>query len=423
MNKIDYDFIEIGTSCFDAMIERATTEHGISVEPLGFYLDMLPSKPNVKKVVAALVSDEEFARSGGILLTYFVDNDTIIKHNLGGWMLGCNSVGRPHDFHTRWCPPEYVHRINDADVPARNLVEEGLVQVVPAKCYTYSQLVQEFNVGTVRYLKLDTEGNDAVILNSILNYYINTDLKLLPKTIKFEHNFHNKAEDIIAVKEKLVSLGYTIENGLHDATAHLIQTKWQKDLAYDIRTNTYFDDVDWIGFGVSDQEITDCNIAALSQRFMSVRDNCRAILDIGIHRQANGARSLTEIFLQNKFDSTIYVGIDVEDRTYLNNPAKNIFTIKADSSDYEANMQLIKSLGIIEFDFIFIDGWHSINQCLKDWEYTNILSDHGIVGFHDTRVHPGPQRFLAALDTNKWHVEHNVCNTGSDWGIGFVKKK
>jgi hypothetical protein len=111
--------------------------------------------------------------------------------------------------------------MHDADVPTRNLLAEGLVRVIPAKCYTYSQLVQEFNVGAVRYLKLDTEGNDAVILNSILNYYTGTNLSLLPKIIKFEHNLHNKQEDIVAIKSRLTSLGYSIENDLHNATATL----------------------------------------------------------------------------------------------------------------------------------------------------------------------------------------------------------
>jgi predicted O-methyltransferase YrrM len=116
------------------------------------------------------------------------------------------------------------------------------------------------------------------------------------------------------------------------------------------------------------------------------------------------------------------VGIDIEDKSYLNNPAKNIFTIQADSSNIEANMQLIKSLGVRHFDFIFIDGWHSINQCLRDWEYTSMLSDDGIVGFHDTRIHPGPHRFMTSLKTQVWHVEENVCRYGEDWGIGFARK-
>lgn len=196
--------------------------------------------------------------------------------------------------------------------------------------------------------------------------------------------------------------------------------KWEQDLIRDIRTHSGYDDADWPGYMMTDIEVSDCNLAAVEQRFMPIRNQCRAILEIGIHR--NATRSVAEIFFRNKLDSTVYVGIDIEDKSYLNNPSKNIYTIKNDSSNYEQNMQIIRSLGVTQFDFIFIDGWHSINQVMRDWEYTSILSDYGIVGFHDTNIHPGPQRFVGGLDLNKWHVEHNVC-PGNDWGVGFARKK
>lgn len=197
--------------------------------------------------------------------------------------------------------------------------------------------------------------------------------------------------------------------------------KWEQDLVRDIRTHSGYDDVDGPEWGYSTIELSDCNLVAVEQRFLSIQNRCRAILEIGIHRNAN--RSVAEVFFKHKLDSCIYVGIDIDDKSYLNDPAKNIYTIKNDSSNYEQNMQIIRSLGVTQFDFIFIDGWHSINQCLRDWEYTNILSDYGIVGFHDVRIHPGPYKFITALDTNKWHVEDNVCRYGSDWGIGFARKK
>ena len=73
------------------------------------------------------------------------------------------------------------------------------------------------------------------------------------------------------------------------------------------------------------------------------------------------------------------------------------------------------------FDIIFIDGLHSIHQVLKDWEYTNLLSDTGIVGLHDTSHHIGPFLFIRNLDKNKWDVIENACP--QDYGIGFATKK
>ena len=196
--------------------------------------------------------------------------------------------------------------------------------------------------------------------------------------------------------------------------------KWEQDLVRDVRTHSAYDDNDWPGYLISNIEVSDCNLSAVESRFLSVRDRCRAILEIGIHR--NSTRSVAEIFFKHKLQSTAYVGIDLDNKSYLNNPAQNIFTIQADSSNFDANMQIIRGLGITEFDFIFIDGYHSINQVLRDWEYTRYLSDYGIVGMHDTNIHPGPQRFVSSLDTTKWDVEPNVC-LGYDWGVGFAKKK
>jgi predicted O-methyltransferase YrrM len=75
----------------------------------------------------------------------------------------------------------------------------------------------------------------------------------------------------------------------------------------------------------------------------------------------------------------------------------------------------------VKFDFIFIDGWHSINQVLRDWEYTNLLSDNGVVGFHDVSCHPGPKAFINALDATKWEILKNCCP--KDWGVAFARKR
>jgi hypothetical protein len=96
-SKIDYDFIEIGTAFFDTLIEKATDERGLSVEPISEYLDKLPNKPNVTKINGAVVADED--EKG--LDVFYVEEADIDRYNLGVWMKGCNSVGKPHDFHTR----------------------------------------------------------------------------------------------------------------------------------------------------------------------------------------------------------------------------------------------------------------------------------------------------------------------------------
>ena len=211
--------------------------------------------------------------------------------------------------------------------------------------------------------------------------------------------------------------------------------KWEQDLVRDIRRNNGTDDRDlpdlchdvnaphiseWPFFGVPKNN-SDENKKELFDRFMSIRDNCQAILEIGISRE--GADSFTNIFLEHKRPETIYIGIDIEDKSYLNNPSQNVFTIRGSSTDYESCMNICRSHGVTEFSFIFIDGLHSVNQVLLDWEYTKVLSQAGIVGFHDTQYHPGPNLFVEALDTNKWQVEPQLINNLKDWGIGFARRK
>jgi hypothetical protein len=207
----------------------------------------------------------------------------------------------------------------------------------------------------------------------------------------------------------------------------IYKMRWEQDLIKDVRLHNSLDDADWIdGFAKRSHpqsyghpEVTKENREAIKERFLKVRDNCKAILEIGVCR--NKHDSITHVFLDNKLDETVYVGIDLDDKTFLDNPDKNIYTIQGSSSSIPEAMEIFKDLGITELGFIFIDGWHSINQVLTDWEYTKLLSPNGIVGLHDTAAHPGPYAFVNALDTDKWNVEPNVCVY--DHGVGFAWKK
>jgi cephalosporin hydroxylase len=212
--------------------------------------------------------------------------------------------------------------------------------------------------------------------------------------------------------------------------------KWKSDLIEDVRSNTTADDLccgidhflnlwpdakdeESVINTYSGQEVTECNREALKQQFLKVKNNCKAILEIGIGR--NGKDSFATVFFENKNNDTKYVGVDIEDRSWLVDYGENIFTIQGNSSNYDEIVEIIKDKFEIEkFDFIFIDGLHSLNQVLKDWEYTNLLSDTGIVGLHDTSHHIGPFLFIRNLDKNKWDVIENACP--QDYGIGFATK-
>lgn len=203
--------------------------------------------------------------------------------------------------------------------------------------------------------------------------------------------------------------------------------KWKQDLIRDIRSDIpMFNDQEFdisyphpYNYNVYQAEFTECNRQALFNQFLIIKQSCKAILEIGVCR--NNKDSSTYVFLDNKLDSTKYIGIDLEDKSFLNNEKNNIYTLKNNSNDVEANFEKFKHIGIFEFDFIFIDGLHTVNQVLNDWEYTKMLSKNGIVGFHDTSCHLGPHLFVRALDTNKWNIIMNACE--KDWGISFVWQK
>lgn len=202
--------------------------------------------------------------------------------------------------------------------------------------------------------------------------------------------------------------------------------KWENDLVKDIRTFTEYDDYDWDELAVCNHyndrprsiEVSDCNRYCLLKEFLKVRDDAKSILEIGIGR--NSERSFSYVLIDNKKKDTTYIGLDIEDRTFLNNKENNVHTMICDSSNYYQNIFEFRKLGVKKFDFIFIDGWHSINQVLRDWEYTNLLSTGGIVGFHDTSCHPGPYNFIRSLNKDYWEVTENCCP--DDWGIGFARK-
>lgn len=217
--------------------------------------------------------------------------------------------------------------------------------------------------------------------------------------------------------------------------------KWQQDLVQDIRFHDERDDLDGNhgkfpevpdrAFSVKhpitgiDQTMSKCNIDAIIEHFSKVKNTCKCILEIGV--DCNGTpteMTSTRTLLDNKLPNTVYVGVDIEDKSYLDDVEKNIYTLKTTSSNISEVMKFLNSLGITEIDFLFIDGWHSINQVLTEWEYTAFLSSTGIVGFHDTSIHPGPSMFVKYLNREHWHVVENACAIHSnDYGIGFAWHK
>jgi hypothetical protein len=168
-------------------------------------------------------------------------------------------------------------------------------------------------------------------------------------------------------------------------------------------------------------EFSEENQKYLKEYFLKIRDKCKCIVEIGICRNRYDLTS-TSILIDNKLPETVYIGIDLEDKQFLVNANNNVFTIKGNSFDRQACYSLMKSLDIDKIDFLFIDGWHSINTVINDWQYTEKLSDFGIVGFHDTNKHPGPLYVFDAIDETIFD-KFKYLEGQNDWGISFTIKK
>ena len=86
--------------------------------------------------------------------------------------------------------------------------------------------------------------------------------------------------------------------------------KWTEDLTYDIRTLTAFDDFDGNDGRIikpqewrwPDSEVTDNNQIALKERFLRIKNECTAILEIGVSRISNKEKTTTSVFLSEKLD-------------------------------------------------------------------------------------------------------------------------
>lgn len=180
-----YDFIEIGTSDFNTIIQKENPGIGLSVEPLKIYLDALPDKENVIKVNCA-ISDFD-----GTVDVYWIDPQDIRTHNLPDWLRGCNSIIKPH--------PTAV-----AELSARGL--NYIYKKTICETITWETLVNRYNVTSIDYLKIDTEGHDCVILESILK----SKVQILPKDIFFENNVLTSLESTQKILNNLMDIGYEL---------------------------------------------------------------------------------------------------------------------------------------------------------------------------------------------------------------------
>jgi FkbM family methyltransferase len=178
--------IEIGTCDFDT---QAGVVDGLFIEPVKEYFDRLPATCRKENVAVSNYT--------GQIDLYRVPSDVIEQRGLNNWLRGCNSVGKPH--------PTVEAGVRQGVIPPECVVKTT-VPVVRIK-----DLVAKYNITHIDFLKIDTEGHDAIILNDFFD-----TLSLRPVSIFFEHNGLVPAQESQALIARLTGLGYLV----HVASGH-----------------------------------------------------------------------------------------------------------------------------------------------------------------------------------------------------------
>lgn len=194
-----YDFIEIGTSNFDTLIEAADdTTVGLSIEPIRYYLDQLPDRACVKKLDVAVSRNNKW----GSMLVYYVPERVIRARGLPDWLRGCNSVG---DYH-----PKHI------ELAVRDLVQIDEVEIVPI-----GEIFNIHSVTELDYLKIDTEGSDCEIMQHLHDFLITEPVSRYPKKILFESNELANQQQVEYVKTDFISLGYRVTKSGYDTVLEI----------------------------------------------------------------------------------------------------------------------------------------------------------------------------------------------------------
>ena len=146
------------------------------------------------------------------------------------------------------------------------------------------------------------------------------------------------------------------------------------------------------------------------------------IVEIGVWANpGNPNMSSTEKIFRIKSEKCDYLGIDINERPHIVGKASNINFLKIDSSNTDEIKDYINTKFQKPIDFLYIDGYHSVEQVKKELSLVNLVRKGGVIGFHDISVHAGPNVWMDALNSDMFDIYK--YRKDDDWGIGYIVKK
>lgn len=214
-----YDYIEIGTSDFDTEIAKNDDKVGISIEPIKYYLDRLPNKPNCIKLNLGI------SNYVGTCVVNYLSEKTIEQYNLPYWVRGCNSINAYHKTVNDLCMSK--------GLDIQQISEKDSVNVT-----TLYALMNDVSVDGVYFLKIDTEGHDTVILENFYEKVQNS--AHLPHVIQFESNVLSSSEAVSHIIKLFANIGYDLISKDHDTVMKLNLNKLQNKTSYTSAIKNYY---------------------------------------------------------------------------------------------------------------------------------------------------------------------------------------
>lgn len=145
------------------------------------------------------------------------------------------------------------------------------------------------------------------------------------------------------------------------------------------------------------------------------------IMEIGVNRKSNRENSFTKVLINNKHPDSKYFGVDIDDKSYLN--AKNVYTFKNSSFDFEKIGNELNKVGIFSLDLLLIDGDHSVGGTFSDWSYSILVNKGGRILIHDVHTHAGPIKLMELIDRNLFDVKFLTNHQDGVYGLGMATRK
>lgn len=176
-----YDYVDIGTCDFEFSNYPGNIKI-LLVEPLQEYLNNIPDKFNRIKANYAI---SDYIGTGKI---HYVHSNDIKTYNLPNHVRGCNSLNSNHI-------------TTFQELKNKDLLH--LYKVIEVNVITFEKLLELYNVTSIGKVKIDTEGHDHIILDSIYNYVSKNNFEV--KTIQYEYyanNIFQNAKNLERLAEK-----------------------------------------------------------------------------------------------------------------------------------------------------------------------------------------------------------------------------